>query len=103
MLPDHENETASSGPKLGDFPLGKRLKLVRQAAAKSAGERRTKRALFFTTASLLVGFTVGDVLGLLVCGFFGGSLYAVVLVLRMQRHLRDALQRQGSERGSEAG
>jgi len=59
-----------------------------RAVRLSAGERRTKRALFFTTVSLLVGFTVGGWWGVLACGLFGGSLYLVVLVLRMQRHLR---------------
>lgn len=61
---------------------------VWSALVKSAGERRTKRALFFASASLMIGFTVAGVPGLLVCGSFGGSLYLVVLILRMQRHLR---------------
>jgi hypothetical protein len=60
-----------------------------RALRLALGERRTKRALFFTSVSLLVGFTVAGWLGVLVCGLFGGSLFAVVLVLRMQRHLPD--------------
>jgi hypothetical protein len=99
MVPDHENDSGPPGPRLAKLPLGARLGVLRRALAKSAGERRTKRALFFTTASLLVGFTVGDVPGLLVCGFFGTSLYAVVLVLRMQRHIQDGVEDYQSRKG----
>jgi len=51
-------------------------------------ERRTQRALFFCGTSLLVGLTLGGGWGILLCGLFGASLFGVVLVLRMQRHLR---------------
>ncbi len=74
---------------LRGLPAGERWRLLRRAARLSAGERRTKRALFFTSASLLVGFTVAGGWGVAVCGFFGGSLYVVVWILRMQRHLHD--------------
>ena len=73
---------------LRGLPIDARLRLIGAAARRSAAERRTKRALFFTSASLLVGFTVARWWGVAVCGFFGGSLYVVVLVVRMQRHLR---------------
>ncbi|MFT7669964.1 MAG: hypothetical protein ACI8X5_002671 [Planctomycetota bacterium] len=65
-----------------------RLRIARRALVLSAAERRTKRALFFLTSSLLVGFTVAGWKGLLGLGLFGGSLYLVVLVLRMERHIR---------------
>ncbi len=80
--------TDEGAPHLTELPLGARLRVIRRALVRSARERRTKRALFFTLASLMVGLTVGGSLGLLICGLFGGSLYLVVLVLRMQRHLR---------------
>jgi hypothetical protein len=75
------------------MPRSGRLQIIAEAARISSGERRTKRALFFTVASLLVGFTVAGWPGVLVCGAFGGSLYLVVLVLRMQRHLRASAER----------
>lgn len=68
-------------------PATSRLRSAARAARLAAGERRTKRALFFTVASLLVGYTIAGWVGVAVCGCFGGSLYLVVLVLRMQRHL----------------
>lgn len=77
---------------LRGLPGGVRLRLLASALRTSASERRTKRALFFTTASLLVGFTVARWWGLAACGFFGGSLYLVVLVLRMQRHVRSGAE-----------
>lgn len=89
MVPDPDPPVDSRQSSLEGLPLGTRLGILGYALRKSAGERRTKRALFFGTASLMVGFTVGDLPGLAVCGFFGGSLYLVVLVLRMQRHLAE--------------
>ena len=77
---------------LRGLPAAERWRILRRAARLSAGERRTKRALFFTSASLLVGFTVAGGWGVAACGFFGGSLYVVVWIVRMQRHLRSGAE-----------
>ena len=84
-LPQSSEELA---PALDGLPAGVRLSICGNACLRAARERRTQRALFFSLASLAVGFTVSGGLGALVCGIFGGSLYLVVLLLRMQRHLR---------------
>lgn len=89
MVPDSETETPEAGPRLADLPVAARMQVIYRSALKSGRERRTKRAFFFTSASLLVGYTVGGLPGVLACGFFGGSLYLVVLVVRMQRHLQE--------------
>ena len=81
-------KSSTTNPTPGPPPASNGWRSYARAARLSAGERRTKRALFFTSVSLLVGFTVGGWWGVLACGLFGGSLYLVVLVLRMQRHLR---------------
>ena len=77
-----------STPTFAGLPFRVRFAIWRRALIKSGRERRTKRALFFLTASLMVGLTVAGKTGLLVCGSFGGSLYLAVLFVRMQRHLR---------------
>jgi hypothetical protein len=97
MVPDPDPPVEHTEGSLSGLPLGTRLGVIAGALRKSAGERRTKRALFFCSASLMVGFTVGDLPGLLVCGFFGGSLYLVVLVLRMQRHLAEGARKHQAE------
>jgi len=79
---------------LRGLPMGVRLEVLWAAARASASERRTLRALFLTAASLLVGVTLAGGWGILACGFFGGSLWLVVLVVRMERHvLREAGER----------
>lgn len=87
--PPHEPTDDSKGPLWPEgFPRERRVRVLRRALGLAASERRTKRALFFASTGLLVGFTAAGWLGLLACGLFGGSMYLVVLILRMERHVR---------------
>jgi len=88
---DSPPSTSSTVPGPGwaeGLPPDVKRRIVREAFGQALRERRTTKALAFVFFSLLVGFTVAGWLGVLVCGGFGGSLWAVVLVLRMGRHLR---------------
>ncbi len=86
-----EEPEGSAREALRGLPRRVQLEVLLEAARASARERRTLRALFFTAASLLVGVTLAGAWGILACGFFGGSLWLVVLVVRMERHvLREA-------------
>lgn len=84
-----------------DLPLAPRLRVARRALALGIRERRSLKALFFLATSLLVGFTVAGWIGLMACGIFGGSMFAVVLVLRMERHLRAGFREYRAARESE--
>jgi hypothetical protein len=88
--PDHQRSDAPLWP--AKVPREARLRIARHSAWLSLGERRTKKAGFFLGASLLVGFTVAGWPGVLACGLFGGSMFAVVIVLRMERHIRAGVQ-----------
>lgn len=77
------------------LPIGTRTKIVLRALVASARERRTKRALFFSATGLPIGATLAGWWGVLICGGFGFSLYFVVLVMRMQRHLQTGYAQHG--------
>ncbi|MFT7486316.1 MAG: putative membrane protein [Candidatus Paceibacteria bacterium] len=97
MTQFHPQQSAQEDPALQDLPIGRRLTVLGRACSQAARERRTKRALFFASASVAVGFTVAGSWGVLVCGIFGGSMYLVVLALRMQRHIRTEVERSRAE------
>lgn len=87
--PDEEDAPAWQWP--AEFNRSTRLAILWRALRIAAGERRTKRAAFFFSTGLPVGYVAYGWWGFFGCGLFGGSMYFVVLLLRMQRHIRTGI------------